>query len=682
MPVLDFILPAANRVVSSDNDPSPSFAANTATGESFDHVMTRALSPAETDGAAGSDRPDAVPTVSGQARQNIIFTPGQRHFVSTRNIVSEKTAAAAGETGDSATPPAGPSRAPAADRTAKISAQDHGAVATAATDQNAPPMATGGLPGVVIMGPVTAVLPISVPPPSSSAAQKPGAADTAARSTASPSPRATTAAELDIPKIPAAHSQTETGDSAAGTNVNQESFSNQPGEAFIPVPTSAGRQKNAVEAGDPTVGETNASAATAAAMPVSDLKSQGSPATVRDGAELKSIAEPVTFSPFAGTASATDASAAPVLPASAEASDTAAVKTSSSDLAAAAGTATNLPVADFSATEFSAANKPGPESAAETVVNPPQPEVVSATDASAAPVMPAPTEASDTAAGKAPAGDFSSGSESAVAPAVHLPPPEAVSSGDSRAATLTPSPLKADGTPVAKLPIPMGKTEKMNIVAGLAGTMEKVLPDDGDLTALGNILPATDPSGHIFSHHGSDAVIIGLSVSGTEPVAASVPDSIPVSSLVDLRTRALERTHDMIAMQTVRLVDAKLDSLHVVIKPGAGLQLSLELRQHGGVIDAQAVLQRGDFGPLNQHWPELQQRLEQRGVQLAPLANGVNTAANFGGSGFQSSPHEFNPPDPLEASAFAEFALAGPAALSSIPALATAGIPNGWQTWA
>jgi hypothetical protein len=137
----------------------------------------------------------------------------------------------------------------------------------------------------------------------------------------------------------------------------------------------------------------------------------------------------------------------------------------------------------------------------------------------------------------------------------------------------------------------------------------------------------------------------------------------------------------MIAMQTVRLVDAKLDSLQVVIKPGAGLQLSLELRQHGDVIDVRAVLQRGDFGPLNQHWPELQQRLEQRGVQLAPLANDVNAAANFGG-GFQSSPHEFNPPDPLEASAFAEFALAGPAAQSSIPARATAVIHPGWQTWA
>jgi hypothetical protein len=609
MAVLDFILPAANRAGSSDHDSPPSFATNTATGESFAHVMTRALSPAETDGAAGSDRPDAVPTVSDQARQNAIFTPGPRHCVPARSIVSEKTAAVAGETGDSATPPAGPSRAPAADRPAKISAKDHGAVATAATDQNAPPLAADGLPGI-LMGPAATVLPINVPPPSSSVATKPGAADMAARSTASPSPQITTATESDISKIPAAHSQTETGDAAAGTHVNQEPCSNQTGEAFISVPAPAGRQKNTVEAGD-----------------------------------------------------------------------TAAVKTSSSDLPAAAGPATNRPTADFSATEFSAAHEPGQKSAAETVGNPTPPEVCPATDASAVPVGPAPAEASDAAAGKVPASDFSAGPESAVAPAVHLPQHEAVSSVDSHAATLTPSPLKAGGTPVAKLPIPMGKTEKMNIVAGLAGTMEKVLPDDNDLTALGNILPVTDPAAHIFSQHGSDAVIIGLSASGMEPVAASVPDSIPVSSLVDLRTRALERTHDMIAMQTVRLVDAKLDSLQVVIKPGAGLQLSLELRQHGGVIDAQAVLQRGDFGPLNQHWPELQQRLEQRGIQLAPLANGVNAAANFGG-GFQSSQHEFTPPDPLEASAFAEFALAGPAAQSSIPARATAVIHPGWQTWA
>jgi hypothetical protein len=371
-----------------------------------------------------------------------------------------------------------------------------------------------------------------------------------------------------------------------------------------------------------------------------------------------------------------------VLPAAAEASATVAVKTSSSDLPATAGTITDLPAADSSAAEFSATNESGLKSAAQPASNLSQPEVVSATNASAALVLPAAADANDPVAGKAQASDFSSGPESAVAPVVHLPQHEAAASVNSRTASLTSSPLKAGGTPVAKLPVPMEKTKKMNIVAGLAGTMEKVLPDDGDSTPLGNILPATDLSVHIFSHLGSDTVTISPSTSGTESVVASVPDSIPISSVVDLRTRALERTHDMIALQTMRLVDAKVDTLHVVIKPGAGLQLSLELHQHGDVIDAQAVLQRGDFGPLNQHWPELQQRLEQRGIQLAPLSNGDNTATNFGSGGFQSSPHGFNHPDPLEASAFAEFALAGPAARSSVPALTTTAIHPGWQTWA
>ena len=87
----------------------------------------------------------------------------------------------------------------------------------------------------------------------------------------------------------------------------------------------------------------------------------------------------------------------------------------------------------------------------------------------------------------------------------------------------------------------------------------------------------------------------------------------------------------------MRVNDVGTDSLQVVIKPGAGTQLSLELRQHGGGVEVQAALQQGDFKHLSQHWPELQQRLEQRGIRLAPLTDD-GTLANGGSGTFQTKP--------------------------------------------
>src|SRR6202012_2101488 len=93
----------------------------------------------------------------------------------------------------------------------------------------------------------------------------------------------------------------------------------------------------------------------------------------------------------------------------------------------------------------------------------------------------------------------------------------------------------------------------------------------------------------------------------------------------------LERTREMIAVQASRVTGATSDSLQVVIKPSEGTQLSLDLRQRGNGIDAQAVLQQGDFAQLKQQWPELQQQLEKSGIRLAPLTE--QTHFNNGNQG-------------------------------------------------
>ena len=228
----------------------------------------------------------------------------------------------------------------------------------------------------------------------------------------------------------------------------------------------------------------------------------------------------------------------------------------------------------------------------------------------------------------------------------------------------------------------MKNAEKMNKVAG---ANEKVLPGNVISLAEEKNLPVRGvAAAALAKDQKSEIINLDLVAGPAADPAAPTAGTLATSSVINLPARALDRTHDMVALQVTRLQDAGLDSLHVVIKPGAGTQLSLELRQHGDTVDAQAVLQRGDFNYLNQHWPELQQRLEQRGVKLAPLAGQENATAGNGQNGFQQpSQQQSAESDPLFASAFAEFALAGAARTSGSSAATTATTtPRGWETWA
>jgi len=267
-------------------------------------------------------------------------------------------------------------------------------------------------------------------------------------------------------------------------------------------------------------------------------------------------------------------------------------------------------------------------------------------------------------------------------PADHSPQIEALPSTVLSGEAITPVPPGSNGTSAAKQYIPMKKAEKTNKVAEVTGKTEKVLPGSAGSTGQENNLPTVEPLNRIASRNGSATVMMVSSTQGREPSAASATDTALTSSNIDLRSRALERTHDMVAMQAVRLVDAKMDSLSVVIKPGAGMQLSLEMRQHGDAIDARMTLQHGDFDQLKQHWPELQQRLEQRGVRLAALTGGENSTTGNGANGFQQSQRGFSNPDPLEAGAFAEFAHASPFLTPTTPATAPVRTVHGWETWA
>jgi hypothetical protein len=235
--------------------------------------------------------------------------------------------------------------------------------------------------------------------------------------------------------------------------------------------------------------------------------------------------------------------------------------------------------------------------------------------------------------------------------------------------------FQTHGTPAAKLDMLMNKETNTNNVAGPA---EQVLPGK-DTPAISGKGPAAHgtmvmpfSSVAVTSDAAANSLITGQTVSAT----GSSDGPLITSNIIDLPARALERTHDMIALHGLRLLEIKSDSLQLVIKPGAGIQLSLELRQRGDGIEAQAILQQGDFNQLNEHWAELQQRLEQRGIRLAPLTGDENVAPFGGNDQFQQQQQQrpSREQDPLAAGAFAEFAMIAPPA--------SAASQRGWQTWA
>jgi hypothetical protein len=119
--------------------------------------------------------------------------------------------------------------------------------------------------------------------------------------------------------------------------------------------------------------------------------------------------------------------------------------------------------------------------------------------------------------------------------------------------------------------------------------------------------------------------------------------------------------------------------MQVVIKPDSGTQLSLELRQHGGSVAVQAALQQGNFNHLSQQWPELQQRLGQRGIQLAPLADDAPSTHGGADGSFQQNQQQTT--EPVAEDHYASIRQALPA-IAHAPVIASEPAQQGWESWA
>ena len=197
--------------------------------------------------------------------------------------------------------------------------------------------------------------------------------------------------------------------------------------------------------------------------------------------------------------------------------------------------------------------------------------------------------------------------------------------------------------------------------------------------AVENLPARVKNRGGLVSEVGTELPADGAAAKTILSEALNLPRLAPAG------TTSLERTQEMMASQVVRLHESGADELRVVIKPDAGLQLSLNLRQGDGVVEVRAVLDRGNFDLLNRHWPELQQQLESRGMRVAPLSCADE---NFGGGseGFRqpTTPHGQHAGDDADFdSAPAEPAVLIPGLpTATATASASATLARNWETWA
>ncbi len=230
------------------------------------------------------------------------------------------------------------------------------------------------------------------------------------------------------------------------------------------------------------------------------------------------------------------------------------------------------------------------------------------------------------------------------------------------------APLSNHGTPSALTGATMFLAEKPTKTAELAG---KFLPTTGIQSAGKNTSSLSQTELGMNGQTGW-AATSGLS----QPVqieTAATSTSINHSGSAN---GSIEKTYDMVATNALQLASSGHDSMTIVIKPAADIQISLQLRQDAGGIAAQASLQQGDYHHLSQSWPDLQERLEQRGIQMAPLADQAGGFMSGGGGQPRQSPEG-------EMASLRQTVTAGAApAVRGVAQPAAAKTGTGWEFWA
>ena len=115
-------------------------------------------------------------------------------------------------------------------------------------------------------------------------------------------------------------------------------------------------------------------------------------------------------------------------------------------------------------------------------------------------------------------------------------------------------------------------------------------------------------------------VVSPLEVSGARQAArADAGSNVTVPSTYEAAVANAERISQMIVRESATLRHTGAQSMSVVLRPDENTELVVNLTKVDGTLEAVIKLERGEFGGLNQHWVQLQDRLAQQNIRLGAL---------------------------------------------------------------
>jgi len=179
-------------------------------------------------------------------------------------------------------------------------------------------------------------------------------------------------------------------------------------------------------------------------------------------------------------------------------------------------------------------------------------------------------------------------------------------------------------------------------------------------------------------------ITAATTATGTRPDNSVEPAQLTITASApnnDAQLRTLERTQDVVALHAFRLRDTNAESLRVTIRPGDGIQLSLNLQKQAGSVQAQASLHQGNFELLSAHWGALQRHLETQGIHLGPLERQIDSFAGNSNHPKQSDSRPSND-DATPIAQTADLALAGSTTVPPGKSVRRPSLHHGWESWA
>ncbi len=150
-----------------------------------------------------------------------------------------------------------------------------------------------------------------------------------------------------------------------------------------------------------------------------------------------------------------------------------------------------------------------------------------------------------------------------------------------------------------------------------------------------------------------------------------------------------ERVGQVLDQQVVMMHQTGANKLAVSLKLDARTELSLQLTNHNGQIQASVRLERGAVPGLDNHWRDLQESLARQNVQLLPMENkaAARSPASYSASNTASaSPFNQSSQNPQRRSRETRLDLPPASAVktASVPSKATTRTVSrqGWESWA